>query len=312
MRKIFNEYGGWAVIVFVIAVLLLLVGGIKSIDDNGKVKGSGLIATIGNIFSNSIEKNNNHLRYLNGECGPNGEPLVSTTESQVGKYADIDGDGTVDGIIFADLAVGGSGTYEIERYYQSGLETLNYYIPKKNTGLKTYYQKGTYTDKMNGTQEVIVPLSNGSNRFYIMSLKSINNGKRTTLYNSINENNVPSSDYLKITKYDFGSGKENTLALYNKWLNENYGLQDINDAFNFIHNDIKKGWFIPSSEEWAVFYKQLHITKENYVSKGIEHWIFTSSVTYSYAIAYMKFEGNNVYYSGNPSFSIYTRLATTF
>ena len=32
--------------------------------------------------------------------GPNGEPLVSKTESQVGKYADIDGDGTVDGIIF--------------------------------------------------------------------------------------------------------------------------------------------------------------------------------------------------------------------
>ena len=30
---------------------------------------------------------------------------VSKTESQVGKYADIDGDGTVDGIIFADLLI---------------------------------------------------------------------------------------------------------------------------------------------------------------------------------------------------------------
>ncbi len=46
-----------------------------------------------------------------------GERIVGTmgaaleTESYVGNYADINDDGTVDGVIFADLAVGGSGEW---------------------------------------------------------------------------------------------------------------------------------------------------------------------------------------------------------
>ena len=34
---------------------------------------------------------------------------ISKTESYVGYYADIEGDGTVDGIIYADLAKGNTG-----------------------------------------------------------------------------------------------------------------------------------------------------------------------------------------------------------
>ena len=36
---------------------------------------------------------------------------VPLNESQVGKYVDIDGDGIPEGIIFADLAVGGEGCF---------------------------------------------------------------------------------------------------------------------------------------------------------------------------------------------------------
>ena len=36
---------------------------------------------------------------------------ISYTESQVGKYIDINGDGIPEGAIFADLAVGGSGQW---------------------------------------------------------------------------------------------------------------------------------------------------------------------------------------------------------
>ena len=36
-------------------------------------------------------------------------PKISTSESYIGKYADIDADGTVDGVIFADLAFSKSG-----------------------------------------------------------------------------------------------------------------------------------------------------------------------------------------------------------
>lgn len=42
MKKIFNEYSGLIVIVFVISVLLLTVSNIKSID-NTTVNGSGIV-----------------------------------------------------------------------------------------------------------------------------------------------------------------------------------------------------------------------------------------------------------------------------
>ena len=38
---------------------------------------------------------------------------ISPTESQVGKYVDINGDGIPEGVIFADLAVGGRVDMEI-------------------------------------------------------------------------------------------------------------------------------------------------------------------------------------------------------
>ena len=42
---------------------------------------------------------------------------ISPTESQVGKYVDINGDGIPEGVIFADLAVGGKGRYRNDRNY---------------------------------------------------------------------------------------------------------------------------------------------------------------------------------------------------
>ena len=41
---------------------------------------------------------------------------VPLNESQVGKYVDIDGDGIPEGVIFADLAVGGEGQWGNEYF----------------------------------------------------------------------------------------------------------------------------------------------------------------------------------------------------
>lgn len=42
MKKFFEEYGAVAIIVIVIAVLLLIVGSVKGLDETtGKVNGSG-------------------------------------------------------------------------------------------------------------------------------------------------------------------------------------------------------------------------------------------------------------------------------
>ena len=84
-----------------------------------------------------------------------------TENSGVGYYADVDGNGTVDGIIFEDFKVGGSGTWgnaDGKYTIPTVSETKNYYISKKS-----------YTDKF-GTKDVLTPIGTGNNRFYVMTL----------------------------------------------------------------------------------------------------------------------------------------------
>lgn len=315
MRKIFNEYGGWAVIIFIIVVLLLLVGSIKSIDDNGKVKGSGLIATIGNIFSDSIEKNNNHLRYLNGECGPNGESLVSTTESQVGKYADVDGDGVVDGIIFADLLFGSNGTWnESDTNNKTYNERGAYTIPTIK-GCKNYYiSKHSYTNALGGTSYVISACNTGgNNRFYVMALGNMNNSQYFCWYAAAYNTKI--SNFSNVTSSEFGKGKCNTEIMMKIWENKTYGDLNTNNSFKDLWGFTKKyynqNWFIPSSKEIAAFADQLKITKNNYLEKNLPYWFWSSSISTEINANYGFFgEGriNNLHFDGwGPA-----RLATTF
>ena len=49
--------------------------------------------------------------YVNGVKIMGTRGTIDKTKSYVGNYADLTGDGTVDGVIFADLAVGGSGKW---------------------------------------------------------------------------------------------------------------------------------------------------------------------------------------------------------
>ena len=138
MKKFSEDHGGVAIILIVIAVLLLIVGSVKGLDEGtGKVNGSGVASVVGNAYSNAIDKFKNSFdeTLASGNVptsGPNGENLVSKTESQVGKYADIDGDGTVDGIIFADLLFGESGKWENENRGKYSIPTITtskeYYV----------------------------------------------------------------------------------------------------------------------------------------------------------------------------------------
>ena len=90
---------------------------------------------------------------------------ISTDANYTGCYADVNDDGTVDGVIFIDLAKGASGT---------GLkETYSYDV--KQSGLKMYQlstKKSSYTDSHFGTHAVITQVggSTGEDRFYVMAL----------------------------------------------------------------------------------------------------------------------------------------------
>ena len=94
---------------------------------------------------------------------------ISTTESQVGKYVDINGDGIPEGVIFADLAVGGKGRYGNKH------GSCIYEIPTGQE-FKDYLVIGKHEDKINGKQDVLTPILDGENRFYIMALEDLKGG----------------------------------------------------------------------------------------------------------------------------------------
>ncbi|WP_270591672.1 hypothetical protein [Faecalibacillus intestinalis] len=184
----------------------------------------------------------------------------------MGKYIDINGDGIPEGVIFADLAVGGEG--------QWGNFKEKYKIPTIEDGLKDYIVIGEYNDQINGKQEVLAPILDGIDRFYIMALNDVGKDEHYW-YNKATFKGM--IDYEETTLETFGSGKQNTLNMIKKWNKEDYGAQDSDDMWSLIQEQVNDGWFILSVDEWAAFAGQLGITKSNYSSKGLSGWYWSSS-----------------------------------
>ncbi len=188
-------------------------------------------------------------------------PLVSKQESKVGYYADIDKDGTVDGVIYADLAQGGSGQWSSD-------SRGAYTIPKVTEGLKAYYvSKENYTDKF-GTKDVLSPVGQGTGRFYVMALADIDNQTNKENYywyynavGDIEDENIST---------EFGKGLDNTKLMITNYDRDTkkYGAHKSNDVWKFLHDKYTNAddvqWFLPSSEELAAFAGQLGISSKNY------------------------------------------------
>ena len=96
---------------------------------------------------------------------------VSTSESYVGYYADIEGDGTVDGIIFEDFAIGGSGTWNKVQIFGN---EHSYSVPKVSNTQEYYISQVEYNGPF-GKKDVISlrNSSSGNKRFFIMALKDV-------------------------------------------------------------------------------------------------------------------------------------------
>ena len=211
------------------------------------------------------------------------EGSIIDNKSKVGYYADLDGIDGVDGVIYADLAVGGSG--------QWGNSNGTFTIPTK-TGLKEYYIKQeTYNDGHFGAHPVIAPKegTSGENRFYVMALSDISSSYYYWNQNYHNFDN--DSNYG--TSYAFGAGRSNTEKMVNYlwkkpvyenvWIDgsgskegyydsqvvdwEYINIWGSQDIWPNIKEQFKKGWFVPSKEEWSAFGKNLGITKTNYENK---------------------------------------------
>ena len=186
---------------------------------------------------------------------------ISKKESYVGKYADVDGDGIVDGVIYADLAVGGSGAWGDETWSSYG----TFKIPEKYHLKEYYVSQKSYTNEINGEQEVITAKdTDGKPRFYVMALNDIDEKS----YNWYFAANGKMNDYAKTTSIEFGKGESNTKNMIEKWNEEAYGEQNAclptkdflgrpvssyKDLWGQIQEQVNNGWYVPSREEWAAF-----------------------------------------------------------
>ena len=204
---------------------------------------------------------------------------VTESESYVGYYADVDGNGTVDGVIYADLAIGGSGTWN-----SSGNSSYNSYgkytIPKGSNFKKYKVSKNNHTDDF-GTKDVLtVSNSSGNERFYVMALDNVDNSQHYW-YQNVYGNMIGYA-----TSTSFGSGKQNTKNMIAKWNSSEYGSQTTSGSYTDMWGlsavqsgtwNGSSGWYIPSREEWSAFGDQLGITSSNYEDKGLSSWYWSSS-----------------------------------
>ena len=193
---------------------------------------------------------------------------VPLNESQVGKYVDIDGDGIPEGIIFADLAVGGEGCFG----YDQGTYKITALKEVMKDYTKEYVIKGKFSHKLNGEQEMLTPILDGFERFYIMALEDVDEDTFYFYKMSSKEKFEFQTEDIK-----FSTGKKNTTRLMNSWNKEKYGPKHPNDIWEHAKKKIQKGWFIPSIDEWCAFADKFDIKNENHEKKGLRDDYFSSS-----------------------------------
>ncbi len=249
-----------------------------------------------------------------GSTNPPTTNKISKSTSYVGYYADIDADGTVDGVIYADKAVGGSGSW-------GSSNKTSYTIPTVTEGLKDYsISQESYTGKF-GTKAVISPTGTGEERFYIMALTDIDGKTEGTYYDWYHAAyDKKISDWSTITSTKFGTGKTNTATMIAKWNAKAYGDQDTcsyhKDMWGQIQTKVKDGWFVPSKEEWAAFGGELGISKDSsnekyYGNFGLSDYYWSSSLFGTYVAWYARFTNGSM---GNHYVREYrsVRLGATF
>lgn len=205
--------------------------------------------------------------------------IEKPVESFVGKYADIDGNGSIDGIIFADLLaqkptgqwINSNGAYTLPTI--NNVNNVKKYEISDNTTDARFEKSGA--DVSTYTSRDVVKLSSTSTgtekRFYVMGLNNI-----------------------------FKSNKSETM---------NGNIACANKATTGEYT-----WILPTKEQWSMFGKAFEITSSTYSNYGLSkiYWSSTehdsvgttSMWTANYAFGCM---GSCPWTEEN-----YVRLCTTF
>ncbi len=262
---------GITLIALVVTITVLIILATVSINtvlgDNGII---GRAQKARDSYQNSSTSEDEHMRQLANEMAQYDEDensgVIKKTKSYVGYYADIDGDGTVDGVIYADLAVGGSGQWGDDEGDFS-YEAI--------TGVKDYTISQTSYSGDFGENGVLKATGSGKDRFYVMALSDIYTYTYTWYENAASSG---ISDYNTVTSESFGLGKTNTATMIEKWNSSAYGEQADDDMWKVIQTQVNKGWFVPSKEEWSAFAKNLSIDGTNYANHNLSEYCWSSSL----------------------------------
>ena len=240
-------------------------------------------------------------------------PGIPETTSYVGYYADVDGNGSVDGIIYADLAFSKSGEW---------VNSDGAYSYTKQNNLKKYKEEGTYTTNGFGTKGVIKPNGeSGNERFYVLALEDVDKKQNGTYYCWYDAASGNMNDYATYTSVNFGTGEQNTSKMITKWNVSGYGKQNDNSSYDDMWGisevqsgtwNGSSGWYVPSKQEWAAFGDAFNITNNNQRSTfGLSYYYWSSSQR-NLTIAWHANFSSGCIDSGNVGTHNYVRLGTTF
>ena len=244
------------------------------------------------------------------------------------KYADLDGDGTADGIIVADISKNSTDkdTYKGGNPWGDVWGSFSY--TKVTSELREYSENTSYkytNADGNQVEGTLIKCTNntGTPRYYILSLADYDANEHYWYNNA----NGKMSDYSTFTSANFGKGKENTEKMIERMKNHSdskyngvdYGEASTGayaDVWNIIEDKAKEGWFVPSKVEWAAFASYLKTSKTStdanyYVNYGLSNCYWSSSQYYEYYAFCVSFFGGFLSYDTVRN-TLSLRLCATF
>ena len=251
--------------------------------------------------------------------------IISKQESFIGCYADVDGNGTIDGVIYADLLIGkpdagiwGEDDYTHDYSLPTGVTTSNVknYVISEETKIDARFD--------NTPRYVISPSrrnSGSKDRFYVMGLNDLTDGTNNDFYwyseSLFSDYELTESDTEAdaSASENCGSGKSNTTKMLAKWNAEAYGPKDDRDLWKWIdvgENGVNKGWFVPSIAELTTYAVALNITEDNYTNFHMSPFYWSSSYYRGKTVAWAIEFGCEYIDSLSTCNTFRVRLATTF
>ena len=304
------------------------------VEIKGQTPESGTITIINNkLYYDVVLEGMEYVLNEDGKKDPvvYVPPTPATGEDYRGYYADVDGDGTVDGVIYADL---NKASESGAQYYNSnGAYTYN-----KATGELNEYTISKNKHNGNFGEKEIIKLKKDKDnpRFYVMALEDF----RTGSFEEGNSQGYTAGTYYwyinaygkmpnppKDTSTDFGTGYDNTGTMIRIWNNNGAetgwtagATQDDHDIFKYIQTKYEEKWYIPSRGEWAAFADyftnktdlETKLTTSNYNSLyELSGWYWSSSQFDTYDAWGVLFSSGVMNFNYVNYFS-FVRLGATF